>query len=284
MPHLLCMGMGYTARHLAREADADWQISGTCRAPARTGLHAYDWGQPLSPDLAQLLRRVTHLFITLPPQKEALAIPEELAENLTVCRWIGYCSTTGLYGDHQGGWVDETTPPCPSSPRSALRLQAETLWQNLAQARGIKLDIFRLSGIYGVGRSALDRLRRGVAQAIDKPDHVFNRIHVEDSAGALWRAIQTADQRAAISIYNLADDTPCSGLDVLDYAADLLHLPHLPRIPFAEATLSAAARAFYTDCRRIRNERLKTELGYRLRYPDYRTGLAACLEVEKQIC
>ncbi len=182
--------------------------------------------------------------------------------------WLGYLSTTGVYGDHNGGWVDETTPPCPDQPRSIERLAAERAWQGMGAA------VFRLPGIYGPGRSAVDRVKAGTARRIDKPGQVFSRVHVEDIAAAVLAAMA---QPPAGAIYNVVDDLPASNSEVIAYACELLGVPVPSVIPWDEAapTMSAMARSFYTENRRVRNDRLKRTLGVTLRYPTYREGLRA---------
>ncbi len=189
-------------------------------------------------------------------------------------RWLGYLSTTGVYGDHGGGWVDEETPPKPLRPRSLSRLAAERAWQALGLEAGVAVDVFRLPGIYGPGRSAVDQVKAGTARRIDKPGQVFSRIHVEDIAGAVLMAITGAHAGA---VYNVADDLPASTSDVVAFACELLGRPAPPVIPWEQAapTMSAMARSFYAETRRVKNDRIKNELGVVLRYPTYREGLRA---------
>ncbi len=187
---------------------------------------------------------------------------------------IVYLSTVGVYGDHGGAWVTETTEPRPGSQRSRQRVAAEAAWQAFAGARGLDLTIFRLSGIYGPGRSAIDGLRNGTARRIIKPGQVFNRIHVADISGAVGRALT---QEKPPGIYNLTDDEPCPPQDVVVRAARLLGLAPPPEIPFDEAELSPMGRSFYGENKRVSNARIKAILGYSFRCPTYREGLAACL-------
>jgi len=193
--------------------------------------------------------------------------------------WIGYLSTTGVYGDRQGGWVDEESALRPTGERGRRRVAAEAGWRALGQRAGLPAHVFRLAGIYGPGRSAFDALRAGRAQRIEKPGHVFSRIHVADIVQVLHASM--ARPRAG-AIYNLCDDDPAAPADVIAHAAALLGVAPPPIVPFAEAKLSEMARSFYDDNKRVRNDRIKQELGVRLTYPDYRAGLAAILAAERR--
>ena len=210
----------------------------------------------------------------MPPARRAIPRSGPAPVCSGSARWLGYLSTTGVYGDHGGGWVDEETPPKPGQPRSLSRLAAERAWQAIGLEAGAAVDIFRLPGIYGPGRSAIDQVRAGTARRIDKPGQVFSRIHVEDIAGTVLMAITQAHAGA---IYNVADDLPASTSDVVAFACELLGKPVPPVIPWeqAEPTMSAMARSFYARTRRVRNDRIKNELGVVLRYPTYREGLRA---------
>ncbi|MFV2002581.1 MAG: SDR family NAD(P)-dependent oxidoreductase, partial [Paracoccaceae bacterium] len=175
---------------------------------------------------------------------------------------------------HQGGWVDETTPPNPATRRGEYRVAAEAAWQKLAHNQSLTLDIFRLAGIYGPGRGPFEKLRSGTARRIIKPAQVFSRIHVDDIAQTLAAAIAQANPGA---IYNLCDDNPAPPQDVLAYAAQLLGLPVPPAENWDTAQMSAMARSFYAENKRVRNDRIKSDLGVRLKYPDYKVGLRALL-------
>ncbi len=283
---LLSLGHGYSAQELARRLlPQGWRVIGTARRPealaalAAGGVEPVLWpGTPLGPALAQ----ATHLLTSIPPQAAGgdpvLAAEAEAILAARQLAWAGYLSTTGVYGDHGGGWVDETTPCAPTSPRAAARLDAENAWAALSRAADLPLAIFRLAGIYGPGRSPFDRLRAGTAQAVVKPGQVFSRIHVEDIAAAVAASMNRPPQ--GMAIYNLADDTPAPPQDVLWHAADLAGLPRPPAVAYAEAELSPMARSFYADSKRVRNDRIKRDLGLHLAYPDYRAGLAAILAAE----
>jgi nucleoside-diphosphate-sugar epimerase len=184
--------------------------------------------------------------------------------------WVGYLSTTGVYGDRQGGWVDEASPLSPVNDRGRARVAAERAWRD----GGLPVEVFHLAGIYGPGRSALDRLRAGRAQRVVKPGQVFSRIPVEDVAGALAASIAAPRPGA---IWNVADDEPAPPQDVIAFAAELLGLPAPPEVAFDAAELTPMARSFYAESKRVSNRRLRQELGLALRHPDYRAGLRAIL-------
>jgi nucleoside-diphosphate-sugar epimerase len=285
---LLSLGHGYSAAALARLLlPQGWRVIGTARRPealaalAVEGVEPLQWpGAALGPALAE----ATHLLTSIPPQPgtgdPVLADPQAVAAIRGAGRlgWAGYLSTTGVYGDHAGGWVDEDTPPAPASARGAARLAAEEGWRALCAEAGLPLAIFRLAGIYGPGRSPFERLRAGTAQAVVKPGQLFSRIHVEDIAAALATSMARPPQ--GVAVYNLADDLPAPPQEVLWHAADLAGLPRPPAVPFDAADLSPMALSFYAESKRVRNDRIKRELGLQLRHPDYRAGLAAILAAE----
>jgi nucleoside-diphosphate-sugar epimerase len=190
-------------------------------------------------------------------------------------RWIGYLSTTGVYGDRAGGWVDEEAPLIPTGERGRRRVAAEARWLDLVRRHGSLVHIFRLAGIYGPGRNALDTVRAGRAQRIVKPGQIFSRIHVADIAQVLRASMAKPEPGA---IYNVCDDDPAPPADVVAFACDLLGVPCPPPVPFDEAKLSQMALSFYADSKRVSNRRIKEELGVRLLYPSYRDGLAALLK------
>ena len=270
MKTLLSIGHGYSAQALARRLKG-WRIIGTTRTPegvaelAATGIEARLWpGQPLP------IGEATHLLTSVPPgaADPVLAAhgPEIAAARLD---WVGYLSTTAVYGHHDGAWVDETTPPAPSTPRGAARLAAEQAWSALGQP----LHIFRLAGIYGPGRGPFEKVRDGTARRIIKPGQVFSRIHVEDIANVLEAALM----RPRPGIYNVCDDDPASPEEILGLAAEMLGLPPPPMVPYEAAEMTPMARSFYAENKRVRNDRIKADLGVRLLHPTYREGLAAIL-------
>lgn len=289
MSHLLCFGLGYSALRVARRLAADgWSISGTARtaegaaAIAAQGFvaHVFDGTAP-GRGVDEALAKATHVLISVPPDAagdpvlghhgSALARAPHLA-------WIGYLSTVGVYGDQQGEWVDETTAADPVSERGRRRVAAEEAWLALAARSGVRAHVFRLAGIYGPKRSALDRLREGTAQRIVKPGQVFNRIHVDDIAEAVCAGIAG---RGALEVYNVTDDEPSPPQDVIAYAAQLLHMPPPPDVAFEDAQLSPMAASFYADNKRVRNARLRQDLGVGLKFPSYREGLQAILAAER---
>jgi nucleoside-diphosphate-sugar epimerase len=277
---LFIFGLGYSGLEIARLARAaGWTVAGTCRSEGKAAelrgrgieAHVFDGSATLA---AEAVGRASHIICTIAPGTTGDPVLRTSAGLLRGARWLGYLSTTGVYGDHGGGWVDETTPPRPVQPRSIERLAAERAWQVMGIEAGAGVDIFRLPGIYGPGRSAIDQVKAGTARRIDKPGQVFSRIHVEDIAGTVLLAISRA---RAGGIYNVADDLPAPTGDVLAFACELLGKPAPPAIPWAEVapTMSDMARSFYAENRRVRNERIKSELGVVLRYPTYREGLRA---------
>jgi nucleoside-diphosphate-sugar epimerase len=275
MPVLLTLGHGYSAAALAATLP-DWRRLGTTRSADRAaamrtaGVEPVDWGDAAAVDDA--IATADHLLVSLPPDAAGDAVLARHAAALAAARpaWVGYLSTTGVYGDHAGGWVDEASPLAPAGERGRRRVAAEAAWA----ATGLPVHRFRLAGIYGPGRSALDRLRSGTAQSIVKPGQVFSRIHVEDIAATLAASIARPDPGG---VYNVADDLPAPPHEVIAFAARLLGLPEPPAITFEDAELSPMARSFYAESKRVSNRRIKHDLGVRLAYPDYRAGLRAIL-------
>ena len=280
---LFCFGLGYSAATLTTLlGPCGMRIAGTrTHVPATSDvpLAAFD-GSGHRPDIAALLAGTTHVLLSIPPDAHGdLALRYFRADlaALPSLQWIGYLSTIGVYGDAGGAWVDEITPVCPASERGARRALAENQWCAFAAETGKRVDIFRLPGIYGPGRSVIEQLKAGTARRVIKPGQVFNRIHVTDIAGALERAMALAvtGQAPDEHIYNLVDDEPAPPQDVIAFAAHLLGLPSPPEIPFETANLSPMARSFYSENKRVRNVRLKTALRFQLTYPSYREGLRA---------
>ena len=281
MPTLLSIGHGYTARALAARL-AGWTIIGTTRSDARArqlaedGIEAVRWP---GDDLGPALDRATHLLVSPAPGPDGdpvlNALGERIARAAPHLDWAGYLSTVGVYGDHQGGWVDEDTPLTPATERGRLRVRAEAGWQALAAETGLRLHIFRLAGIYGPGRGPFEKVRQGRARRLIKPGQVFSRIHVEDIAGVLLASIARPNPGR---IYNVCDDEPAPPQDVIGHAAELLGLPMPPEVPWDEADLTPMARSFYAESKRVRNDRIKSELGVSLRYPSYREGLRSLLQ------
>lgn len=276
---LLSFGYGYTAATLARRLRAGgWTVRGTTRRadkPVEGGveLFRFDRENPLP---ASALSGVSHVLSSVPPDEMGDPVLDLHLEDLRAApglRWVGWLGTTGVYGDHGGAWVDETTPLDPTLARTDRRARAERAWL----ASGLPVHIFRLAGIYGPGRNAFVNLKDGTARRIVKPGQVFSRIHVEDIASVLEASMARPHPGA---IYNVCDDEPAPPQDVVTYAAALMGVAPPPEQPYATAALSPMARTFYRDNRRVRNERIKRELGVRLAYPTYREGLRALLPID----
>ena len=274
LAHLLCFGLGYTARVLTARLAADgWTVTGTARAGG-DGLLRFERGCSLA---AAAFAGVTHILVSVPPDENGDPVLDCHADDIAALpglTWLGYLSTTGVYGDRGGDWLDETSELRPSGERGRRRVAAEAGGLDLWRRRGVPAHIFRLAGIYGPGRSPFAALRAATATRIAKPGQVFSRIHVEDLAGVLAASIARTRPGA---IYNVCDDEPAAPEVVVAHAARLLGLPAPPLVPFAAAELSAMARSFYADNKRVSNALIKRELGVGLRYPNYRDGLAAIL-------
>lgn len=284
--HLLVLGFGYSASAFAREVRAACaSMIVTARSfekVVRLGAEGWDAlafdGVQSNATLESALRRATHLLVSTPPSEAgdpALLVLEDALKAAPNLERVLYLSTVGVYGDHQGAWVDEESPLRPVSQRSRQRVAAEQAWRDFASLKGVDLGIFRLSGIYGPGRSAIDNLRAGSARRIIKPGQVFNRIHVSDIAGALAAATR---HEGKLDIFNLTDHEPAPPQDVVEFAAHLVGLPVPPDIPFADARLSEMGRSFYGENKRVANGFIRSALRYTFRCPTYREGLRACLE------
>ncbi len=279
---LFCFGLGYTARVLAERAlAAGFAVRGTVRDPAREQadpripLLPFARHRPLA-DPATAFADVTHVLVSIPPEEAGDPVLDRHLFDLLALprlRWLGYLSTTVVYGHSGGAWLDEDAPPRPSLERGRRRLAAEEAWLQ----SGLPVQVFRLAGIYGPGRNPLRKLLDGRARRIVKPGHVFCRIHVEDIASVLLASMRRPRPGA---IYNVCDDEPAPPQEVIAFAADLLGVPPPPEEDFATAELSPMARSFYADSRRVANRLIKHELGVTLAYPTYREGLRALLPEE----
>ena len=277
MSGLLIFGYGFTGAALVRRLDG-WSVRATSRNAATrdrmagAGLHAVDPAEPTS--IRPAIAHSDAILIAAPPGEHGCPGLAALGPHLAArpAKWIGYLSTTGVYGDRAGGWVREDTPPAPASAEGERRLRAEQGWRDLAEATALPLFIFRLPGIYGPGRSPLDRVRAGTARRWVKPGQVFSRIHVDDLADALARALARPERAG---VYNICDDEPAAPADVTAYAARLLELEPPPEEPLDPAALSPTARRFWADSKRVSNARAKAALGWRPEYPTYREGLRA---------
>ena len=279
---LLSIGHGYSARALAPLLLAGgWRIIGTTRSEEKAealraeGIEAVVWpGTDLRPYLAQ----ASHVLTSVAPAPDGDPLLADIGAELAQARhleWIGYLSTTGVYGDHAGGWVDEDTVLSPSTKRGQMRVATEAAWQAL----DLPLHIFRLAGIYGPGRGPFAKVRAGTARRIIKQAQVFSRIHVADIAQVLAASIARPNPGA---VYNLCDDDPAPPEAVIAYAAELLGRSLPPAEDFETAEMTPMARSFYAESKRVSNRRIKDELGVRLRYPDYRAGLQSLLAEEER--
>ena len=276
---LLSFGHGYSAQALAKRLlPQGWVIYGTTRKAEKAealrdeGVIPVMWPDG---DLSEAFATATHILVSAGPDEEGDPVLAKLEPRIREIaprlEWAGYLSTTGVYGDHEGEWVDESAPLTPATKRGKLRVMAETQWRDID---GLPLHIFRLAGIYGPGRGPFEKVRKGTARRIIKEGQVFSRTHVEDIAQVLEASINRPNQGAA---YNVCDNDPAPPQDVIAYAAELLGLPVPPEVPFAEAEMSPMARSFYAESKKVDNRRIREELGVELKYPDYRTGLKALL-------
>ena len=281
---LFCFGCGYTAEALLRRlAPRAMTCAGTRRSLPEAAkplpglaLLAYAGDRP-SLEVKRALTDTSHILVSIPPDLEGDVVLRHYRHDLaglTQLSWIGYLSSVGVYGDCQGAWVDEASPTRPASERSLRRLEAERAWLGFGQETGRRVEVFRLAGIYGPQRSVFDNLRGGTARRIIKSGQIFNRIHVDDIARTLAAAIDTD---TGYHIFNVSDDEPAPPQDVVAYAAELLGLPAPPEIPFAEAEMTGLAASFWSESRRVRNARIRQELGVELLYPSYREGLRSLL-------
>jgi nucleoside-diphosphate-sugar epimerase len=288
---LICFGLGYSAEHFVEEFGRKRfdRIVGTVRGAERTAaLNAHPSGRlnalifdgsTATPDLRSAIAEADAALVSVPPDEDGDPVLHACGDVLARAqrlRAVVYLSTIGVYGDRGGAWVNEETPPQPGAARSRERLAAEQAWLDFGARQNIAVAILRLAGIYGPGQNALVQIASGKARRIVKPGQVFNRIHVGDIA----QAIDAAFARQASGIVNVADDEPTPPADPIVFAAQLMRVEPPPEIPFAQAapSMSAMALSFWQECRRARNDKLKRELGVRLRYPTYREGLRALFE------
>ncbi|MDA9230839.1 SDR family oxidoreductase [Alphaproteobacteria bacterium] len=283
MKHMMFFGFGFCAAALAPSLKAQgWRLSATCRTPekaaqlAAQNIEALIWPDEAAAFSVADLDGVTHGLISAPPEAAGDPVLAKagaaLAARASALQWLGYLSTTGVYGDHGGAWIDEDTPPGRVGERGQKRVDAEAQWAQFGAQYELPIMYFRLAGIYGPGRNQLTSVANHTARRIDKPGQVFSRIHVQDIATILAASI---DQPNPGRAYNLCDDEPAPPQDVVAFAAELLGHEPPPLLPFETVSLSPMARSFYGDNKRTSNQRVKDELGVSLRYPNYRDGLTA---------
>lgn len=289
MKKLFCFGLGFSAGALTRTLlDEGWSVAGTARDPEKCealktqGIDAVVFdGVAAERPLLQALEGTTHLVDSIPPSKDVACPPLQAAGEqigtIESLDWVSYLSTTGVYGNHDGAWVDETTPLAPNLERSARRVAAEEAWLVMHERFGLPVHVFRLAGIYGPGRGVLEQVRKGRARRIVKPGQVFSRIHVDDIVATL-RASMARPHPGAV--YNVCDDQPEEPAKVVEYACKLLGVAPPEPVAFEDADLSDMAASFYADNKRVRNNRIKDELGVSLKFPSYREGMKADLKAK----
>lgn len=281
---LICLGFGYTAQaFVARHGARFSRIMATCRSDASEAVIRHAGGAPVrlqdadNAPLKAALANSNVVLVSAGPDAAGdpfVGVVDAALSATPKPLKILYLSTVGVYGDHDGGWVEETTEPRPTSQRSRWRLAAEQAWLALGRAHGASVQLFRLAGIYGPGQNALENLRAGKAKRLVKPGQVFNRIHVDDIADVLLAAI---DRGTAGAIWNVADNEPAPPQDVVTYGARLLSVPPPPEVAFDPAVLSPMARSFYGENKRVSNRAICETLGVALQFPTYREGLSALL-------
>ncbi len=279
---LLSLGHGFSARELGRSlVPKGWQVIGTTRKSEKFPEFIAEGVAPLlwPCDLAVALEGVTHLLTSIAPDANGDPVMRDhraaIISAAPDLEWVGYLSTTGVYGDHDGGWVDELSPTDPATVRGQRRVLAEREWLDIAE---LPTHVFRLAGIYGPGRGPFAKLRHGIAQRVIKKNQVFSRAHVEDIAQVLAASIAQPNPG---QIYNVCDDDPAPPQDVIEYAAELLGMEPPPAVAFDDAEMSAMARSCYSDSKRVRNDRIKEELGVVLQRPTYKAALRSMLDAEQ---
>ena len=279
-PAILIFGLGYVGQHLGRSLLIEgWEVKGTTRTQKQAnilteqGFEVIVWEGSL-PFPSHFLENVTHILVAIPPDEEGDIVLRCLKTLPKSVNWLGYLSATSVYGNHHGAWVTETTSLLPISERGRQRQLAETQWLDKKNHEPFfPIHIFRLSGIYGPGRSVLESIKLGNSQRLDKPGHVFSRVHIDDIVKVLKVSILNPHPG---EIYNVADDEPASTADVIAYGCQLLGYDVPPLIPFGDATVSLMLQDFYAEQKRVSNEKIKTSLGIKLTYPTYREGLKHC--------
>ncbi|MBS41014.1 MAG: NAD(P)-dependent oxidoreductase, partial [Rhodospirillales bacterium] len=282
---LFCFGFGFSAQHLAQKlSQKGWVISATVRSKNKLkllklhniNLQLFDSSNPLE-ELSDL-QNSTHVLLSVPPGEDGDPVYNLHHKEIGAIKdlkWIGYLSSTGVYGDTKGELVDESAPLLAKTKQGLRRVNSERLWTILSVKQKLPMHIFRLAGIYGPGRSAIDKVHNGTARLIKRNGHLFSRVHVDDIVAVLEASMQKPRPGA---IYNICDDEPAMGSDVVKYAAQLMNVQPPPSIPFDDESVSSMVRSFYSEFRRVDNSLVKSELGVSFIYPNYRKGLSAILE------
>lgn len=285
MKTILVFGYGYTARVIGQELLSEgWRVIGTTRSADKAAAMKADGIEPVlwpTEDITEALTAATHILLSAAPSEGGdpvlAALAGEIRQRAAQYEWVGYLSTTAVYGDRNGGWVDETSPLTPATRRGQLRADAEQAWLDLGVETGLPVHIFRLAGIYGPGRGPFAKVRAGTARRIIKKGQVFSRTHVEDIAQVLRASIAAPNAGA---IYNVCDNDPAPPQEVIAEAARMLNLPLPEAVDFETAEMTPMARSFYAESKKVSNRRILEELGITLKYPDYRSGLNALLAAE----
>ena len=281
MNHLFCFGLGFSGKALSLSLLKEgWKVSGTTRDPKKLEVLSQEgFDVYFFPDeeclIEEQLFSATHILVTIPPKVEGDIVFNRYQDILIQARnlqWLGYVSSTGVYGDHKGKWVDETSELMVVDERNKLRLMAENQWRELDRKGKIGVHIFRPAGIYGPGRNVLETVKSGGARRIEKKGQVNGRVHVEDLISVLKASMHKPNPG---SIYNVCDDEPASSKEVLEFACSLLKVDPPPLVHFDQVELSDMARKFYLDNKKVRNQKIKMELGVKLRYPNYREGISS---------
>ncbi|MCK4862381.1 MAG: SDR family oxidoreductase [Rhodobacteraceae bacterium] len=285
MKTILVFGYGYTARVIGQSLLSEgWRVIGTTRSADKAAAMKADGIEPVlwpNQDITEALTAATHILLSAAPSEDGdpilTALEHEIRQRSDQYEWVGYLSTTAVYGDRQGGWVDETSSLSPATRRGQLRADAEQAWLDLGAETGLPVHIFRLAGIYGPGRGPFAKVRAGTARRIIKKGQVFSRTHVEDIAQVLRASIAAPNAGA---IYNVCDNDPAPPQEVIAEAARMLNLPLPEAVDFETAEMTPMARSFYAESKKVSNRRILAELGITLKYPDYRSGLNALLAAE----
>ena len=281
---LLILGCGYSAKYISKKLISEgWEIFGTTRFKANFKILKSYKIQPIYLNDFSALRTVTSgrcsILSSIPPKgqsDEGLRVfAKLLQQNADNIEWVGYLSSTGVYGDRGGEWVTEDSKRDSVTDQGKARINAENSWIDLARKYVFPLFIFRLGGIYGPKRNIFDRLEAGTVKKIFKPNQYFNRIHVEDISEAVRISL---GKRELAGIYNIVDNLPTNGSDLIDEATRMIGMPPLPNVNLGDAKLSAMSLAFYSECKRVSNKKAKRVLGVSLKYPTYKEGLRSLLD------